>query len=274
MSDQIKTVTLPGDAGEIAVHCSGDPTGPAIVMTHSILASSAMWAIQAEMLASQGWRVLRIDARGHGASLAYRPAATMNDLVADTLAVLDALALDKVHYVGLSLGGMSGFGLAIQHPGRLHSLCLCDARADAPAEVAAPWNERVAIAQRDGCVALADSTLERWFGRAFLERSPDVALRLRDIIASTSTSGFTGCARAIQTLDYIDDVGRIDLATTLIVGELDGVLPKVMAELAAQMPHATLEVIASAGHLPNVDQPEAFNRALLSHFERVGARPE
>ncbi|WP_179403889.1 alpha/beta fold hydrolase [Burkholderia guangdongensis] len=270
--DTVTNVTLANDAGQICVHRSGDAAAPAIVMAHSILSSSAMWAVQAEWLVARGWQVLRLDARGHGASLARRPPNTMSDLVSDTVAVLDALGLEKVHYIGLSLGGMSGFGLALHHAERLHSLCLCDARADAPPDVAAPWNDRIEIVEHEGCEALADSTLERWFGREFLERSPVVAASLREIAASTSTAGFIGCARAIQGLDYLHDVDRIEIETTLIVGENDGVLPAEMAKLASRMPRATLEVIAGARHLPNIDQPGAFNRALLGHFERIHAK--
>ncbi|MFM0337319.1 alpha/beta fold hydrolase [Paraburkholderia fungorum] len=263
-------VPLANAAGEICVYRSGHAGAPAIVMTHSILSSSAMWATQARLLAARGWQVLCIDARGHGASFARRSPDTMSDIVSDTVTVLDALGLEKVHYVGLSLGGMAGFGLALHHPERLQSLCLCDARADAPPDVAAPWTDRIAIAEREGCEALADSTLERWFGREFLERSPSIAASFREIAASTSTAGFTGCARAIQALDYLAEVNRIEIETTLIVGEKDGVLPEEMAKIAALMPRARLEVIGGARHLPNIDQPDAFNQVLLRHFERIG----
>jgi 3-oxoadipate enol-lactonase len=258
---------IPGPGGDIAVYVQGDAAAPVVFMTHSILSASMMWEAQATLLASEGWRVVRADTRGHGASHAPKAPYTMQDLGDDTIAVLDALKIDRVHYVGLSLGGMSGLGLGIHHADRLLSLCICDARADAPPAVAAPWDERIAIAAAQGCGALAAATVERWFGKAFLEANPAVARRFIATATANPAEGFTGCARAIQGLNYLADVGRITTPTTLVVGGNDGVLPQVMRELQALIPNAMLAEIPNAGHLPNVDQPEAFNIALLRHLK-------
>ena len=259
--------TIPGPGGDIAVYVQGEAAAPVVFMTHSILSASMMWEAQAVLLASEGWRVVRADMRGHGASHAPKAPYTMQDLGDDTIAVLDALQVDRAHYVGLSLGGMSGLGLGIHHADRLLSLCICDARADAPPAVAAPWDERITIAAAQGCGALATATVERWFGKAFLEAHPQVAQRFVATATANSAEGFTGCARAIQGLNYLADVGRITAPTTLVVGGNDGVLPQVMRELQALIPNSVLAEIPNAGHLPNIDQPEAFNTALLRHLK-------
>lgn len=263
---------VPGPGGDVAIYVQGDTAAPVVFMTHSILSASMMWEAQAELLAANGWRVIRADTRGHGASQASAAPYAMNDLVADTVAVLDALQIARVHYVGLSLGGMSGFGLGMHHADRLLSLCVCDARADAPAAFAAPWDDRIAIAAQHGCAALAESTTERWFGQAFLQAHPSIAHGFRGTAAATSLEGFVGCARAIQKLDYLPDLGRITTPTTLIVGANDGPLPQAMRDIQAMIAGATLEVIPGAGHLPNIDQPDAFNAALLRHLDRVAVR--
>jgi 3-oxoadipate enol-lactonase len=273
MSAAVEVRRVPGAAGELSLMLQGNEAARVVFMTHSILSASVMWEAQAELLAARGWRVIRADTRGHGASAAPNGPYAMSDLVADTIAVLDALKIDRVHYVGLSLGGMSGFGLGIHHADRLLSLCLCDARADAPPAFAAPWDERIAIAQQHGCSALAESTTERWFGKAFLDDHPEIAQRFRATAAATSTAGFTGCARAIQKLSYLPDLGRITAPTSLIVGANDGPLPQAMREIQSAISGSQLEIIPNAGHLPNVDQPEAFNAALLRHFDRIGATP-
>jgi 3-oxoadipate enol-lactonase len=264
-----------GHHGDLSVRLQGDPKDPAIVMTHSILSSGLMWDEQAALLAAQGWYVLRIDTTGHGDSLApTSEAVTMDGLAADTIAVLDALGIARAHYVGLSLGGMSGFGLGIQHGERLLSLVLCAARADAPPAVSAPWDERISLAEEhDTCAPLAGPTIERWFGKEFVAANPETSGRLLAIAAATSVKGFVGCARAIQGLDYLADVARIAARTTLIVGSNDGVLPDAMRSLQQHIPGAALETIPHAGHLPNVDQPTAFNAALLRHFEQVRNQP-
>ena len=267
--NESKSMKVRGAAGDIALQVTGLKGAPAVLMSHSILSSSAMWREQAELLAQRGLRVVCADTRGHGASAAPPAPYTMDDLVADAVAVLDALDIERVHLVGLSLGGMMGFGLGILQPRRVASLVLCDARADAPPAFAAPWDERIATALREGCTALAASTTERWFGKPFLESHPDIARRFREGVAATSAEGFIGCARAIQRLDYLPRVADIAAPTTLVVGANDGPLPQAMADLQRLIRGSELEVIAGAGHLPNIDQPAAFNAALLRHFERV-----
>ncbi|MEJ8852268.1 alpha/beta hydrolase [Variovorax rhizosphaerae] len=264
-----------GHHGELSVRVQGNPGDPAIVMTHSILSSGAMWDEQATLLAAHGWHVVRIDTTGHGDSPApTAEAVSMDGLAADTIAVLDALGIARAHYVGLSLGGMSGFGLGIHHAERLLSLVLCDARADAPPAVAAPWDERIALALQQGtCAPLAGPTIERWFGKAFVTANPKISERLQVIAAATSVEGFVGCARAIQGLDYLAEVARIATPTTLIVGSNDGVLPEAMRSLQKRITGSALETIPHAGHLPNIDQPAAFNAALLRHFEQVHPQP-
>ena len=264
-----KSMKVKGAAGEIALQVSGAKGAPAVLLSHSILSSSAMWREQAALLARRGLRVVCADTRGHGQSSAPPAPYTMDDLAADAVAVLDALDIERVHLVGLSLGGMMGFGLGIRHPQRVASLVLCDCRADAPPPVAAPWDERMQSALREGCASLAAATIERWFGKAFLEAHPEVAQRFREGVAATSVEGFVGCARAIQRLDYLPRVAQIQAPTTLIVGANDGPLPQAMADLQKLIPGSVLEAIAGAGHLPNIDQPAAFDAALLRHFERV-----
>ena len=266
MSQLTEQRRIAGPAGDIAVYLQGDPSAPAVLMTHSILSSSMMWAAQAELLAASGWWVIRADTRGHGASMAGPAPYVMADLVADSIAVLDGLQIAHAHHVGLSLGGMSGFGLGIKHADRLLSLLLCDCRADMPADVAASWNERIAMARAKGCGALAVSTTERWFGKPFLDTHPENAKAFQETVGGTQIEGFAGCAQALQQLDYLPLVGRIGTPTTLVVGGNDGVLPQVMRSLLGFLPRARLELIENAGHLPNIDQPIAFNAAMMRHF--------
>jgi 3-oxoadipate enol-lactonase len=275
MTATIQTLRVPGPAGALAVTVQGPANGTPVLMAHSILSASMMWDEQAALLAARGYRVVRADTRGHGASAAPNAlnapvaAYAMADLVADSVAVLDALAIQQAHYIGLSLGGMSGFGLGLDHSHRVLSLLLCDARADMPAAAGAVWPERITTAQAQGCAALAAPTLERWFGRAFLDAQPQLEQRFLATAAGTSVHGFVGCAQAIMGLDYLPRVADIRAPTTLVVGANDGPLPQAMADLQARIAGARLEVIPGAGHLPNIDQAAAFNAAMLRHFERL-----
>jgi 3-oxoadipate enol-lactonase len=257
------------DGGQLAVHLGGDAGAPPVIFNHAILTSSAMWREQFALLVKEGWRVIGVDARGHGASDPLDSPYGFSDLVADNIAVLDALKIARAHFVGLSMGGMTGAGLGIAHPDRLLSLCLCDMRADAPPAFAAPWDERIILVERQGTAALAASTAERWFGKVFLDAHPDIAQWLAQMIGATSVPGFVGGARAIQGLDYLGGVARITTPTTLVVGANDSVLPEAMRDIQGRIRGAVLEVIQNAGHLPNVDQRTAFDTVLLRHLRRV-----
>jgi 3-oxoadipate enol-lactonase len=265
-----RTRIVQGPAGKIALSTYGPPTGTPVLMAHSILTSRRMWQQQAHLLAEEGFLVVCPDTRGHGASEAGQPPYRMDDLGADVLAVLDGLGLARAHFVGLSLGAMTGFGLGIRHAGRLLSLCLVAGRADAPREVVAPWDERIRLARSAGCEALRPACLGRWFSPAFLQHHADAAGRLGELIGQTSAAGLEGCARALQQLDYLPMVPRIRTPTTLVVGTNDQAgLPAAVRQIHRSIPGSMLEEIAGSGHFPNIDQPALFNAALLAHFERV-----
>lgn len=262
---------LPGPAGPLSIRLGGPSVGPAVLFNHSILTSSAIWRHQASLLASQGFRVICLDMRGHGMSPASPGPYAMDDLVADNITVLDALDIDRVHYVGVSQGGMIGFGLGLNYPGRLASLCIIAARADAPTAFAAGWDDRIALARKEGIGALAIPTAERWSGKAYLDEHPDVAENLLACIRQTSLDGFVGCAQAIQGLSYLDQLSRIETPTTLLIGTRDETLLQPMRDLAPLIAGADLQTIEGAGHLPQLDRPAHFERLLLSHLARVDA---
>ena len=266
MNHVMKKSLIPTTWGNIAITEQGDQTAPAVILSHSILASKMMWDEQLAVLATAGWRAIAIDTRGHGESSATTPPYTLDELGLDVITVMDQLGLQKAHFVGLSLGGMIGFGVGIHHATRLASLCICDARADAPTPFCNQWNERMEIAKREGCQALALPTTERWFGKAFLETHPTVAARFQKTISETSLNGYLGCAQAIQQLPYLEQLNKIAVRTTLIVGSNDAPLPETMKDIQGRIPGASLEVIPNAGHLPNIDQASAFNAALLRHL--------
>jgi 3-oxoadipate enol-lactonase len=259
------------ETGNARLHVidEGPVAAPAVLFSHSIMTNAGMWNPQASLLRDT-FRVVRYDSRGHGQSTAGSPDYSMGMLATDVIAILDALDLGKVHFVGLSLGGIVGFDLALNHPRRLLSLAICDARADSPEQFARPWDARIEAAQWQGMQALVEPTMARWFGSDFLQTAQ--ADEVRSMIRDTSLEGFVATARALQSYDYRRLTGCANAPITLIAGERDGVLPSVMQSLATQIEHASFELIASAGHLPNLENPQAFNEALLRHLRSAAMR--
>lgn len=168
--------------------------------------------------------------------------------------------------VGLSLGGMVAAAVALDHPARIRTLTICDARLDAPDDYRALWDRLIGLATGEGMDAVANFMVERWFGRGQRAANPRVA----EIVAAvrrTPRQGFEAAARAIQALNLLERVGSIAAPTLLVVGDEDGVLPDVMIEILGRMRNAKLVVIEGAGHLSNIDRPEAFTAALLDHLQ-------
>jgi 3-oxoadipate enol-lactonase len=256
-------------AGPLSLRLGNAAGTETVLFNHSILTGSAIWHRQAQHLVAAGWRVICLDTRGHGRSAATPAPYTMDDLVADNIAALDALGIAKVHYVGVSQGGMTGFGLGIQHAGRIASLCIVAARADAPPAFAAAWDDRIALVRAKGIDALAGPTAERWFGEDFLSSHPAVAAELLACIRQTSAEGFVGCAQAIQGLNYLDAVSAITSPVSLVIGSRDEALLEPMRQLAKILPQSAYSEIGGAGHLPQIDRPAEFDQVLLGHLRRV-----
>lgn len=241
----------------------GVPAAPCVIFSHSIMTDAGMWRPQVDALKDR-FRVIRYDARGHGGSSTGEGPYSIASLASDVVRIMDALDIEKAHFVGLSLGGIVGYDLGVNHAHRLHSLVICDARADSPQAFARPWDERIETALSEGMEPLVEPTVSRWFGAGFLES--DQATAVRQMIRQTPVAGFVATARALQKYDYLSQVPSISVPTTYLVGENDGVLPEVMQSLSGQTRASRYVVVPAAGHLPNLENPTSFNAALEEHF--------
>jgi 3-oxoadipate enol-lactonase len=133
------------------------------------------------------------------------------------------------------------------------------------------WGERVRIAREQGMEGIVESTLARWFTEPFREARADVLGRIGADIRSTPVEGFAGCCAAIAQIDVLDRLQEIDVPTLVIVGEHDhGTPPEMARSIHENLRGSSLVIIPSAAHLSNVEQPAAFNKALLDFYQRIG----
>ncbi|RJQ62089.1 MAG: 3-oxoadipate enol-lactonase [Desulfobacteraceae bacterium] len=249
---------------EIHYELTGKEELPVVMLSHSLACSMVMWNPQMEVLLPH-FRVLRFDTRGHGGSSAPKGTYTLEQLADDALALLDALRIDRVHFVGLSMGGMIGQSLALNHPDRLKSLTLCDTAAVIPHQAQPVWEERIEKARNKGMQALAQQTLERWFTQPYLEQSPPHVELIRSQILSTPVDGYIGCSEAIRRLNYLERLSKIALPTLVIVGEEDPGTPVEAAKaIHSRIRDSKLVILVSAAHLSNIEQAQYFNRALIA----------
>lgn len=259
MSERVET-----GGATIAAEVTGKDGGDWIVLSNSLGATRAMWAPQ-RALFEQSHRVLSYDTRGHGDSSTPDGDYSFDDLVGDVVALMNHFGIERADYVGLSLGGMTGLGLALSHPGRLKRLVCCDARADAPEPFARSWDERLAAIREGGVGAIWQGTLDRWLTHETQAAEQGLVAALKADFERTTVDGYAGCAAAIKRLDFLRRLNEITVPTLYVVGALDaGAPPAAMRAMADATPGADYVEIPDAAHIANLDNARAFDAAVTS----------
>ena len=220
-----------------------------------------MWDDQIDVL-TENFQVLRYDTRGHVGTDTPAGPYSIDLFVEDVTGLLDGLGIEKVHFIGISMGGFIGQLLAAKYPERVLSLALCDTTCDMAAAFDL-WNERIDIAKADGIDALVDGTLARWFTEPFYGSDPAAISKIADMIRATGVDGFVNCVKAIQDMSQCHILADIKAPTIVIVGEEDVSCPVANAEiLHVGIAGSRLVILKNAAHLPNIEQKSAFNTAL------------
>ena len=234
---------------------TGPENGPVVCITHSLSSDGGSWAEQVPALLQAGFRVLRLDMRGHGGSDPVAGDYTMQALAGDVATVLDALAIPRVHYIGLSIGGMIGQAFAIEHGAKL---------------ISAMWEERMSIVRRANSLEpLADGTVERWFTDAFKSSKPGRWKQIRETVAATTPAGYLGCSAAIMNFDFAAQLPSLRIPVTVVCGAEDpGTPASENRRLAGLVPGGRYEEIPGMRHFPNVEAPDAFNRIMIGWLEQ------
>lgn len=243
------------------VEVEGDPTRPAVLLAHSLGVDLSMWDPQLPAL-TKHFRVIRYDARGHGGTDLGTAPVSIARLGRDALAILDALELETVHFLGLSMGGAVGLWLLANAPERIERAVL----ANTAPKLGTPdlWNARITAVLADGMAETAQSTIERWFTPAFAGAHPDIVGPIRAQIARNEPANYAACCAALRDMDLRASLPNIPHDVLVISGREDPVVTAAQAaEFAARLPggrHATLE----ARHLSNVEAAAAFDTAVTT----------
>ncbi|HTV29794.1 MAG TPA: alpha/beta fold hydrolase, partial [Xanthobacteraceae bacterium] len=198
----------------------GPDDAPWIVFSNSLATTTAMWDEQAAAL-KNSYRVLRYDQRGHGSTDAPAGRYAFDTLLADAVALLDALSVKKAHFAGLSMGGATALGLAERHPDRFESIIVCDSPCQSTPQSTQQWEERIAIAQKQGIAALVEPTVSRWFPPEIFAKNPPHIDKVRAMIRATPVNGFIGCAAALADHNYTTAIAAVKCPALFLVGEKD-----------------------------------------------------
>jgi len=242
----------------LRVALQGTAQGQPVVLSHALGLDLHMWDDTAAELA-RDHPVLRYDHRGHGGSGSGQGACTMQDLVDDAARLIREWGRGPVAFVGLSMGGMVGQGLAIRHPDCVRRLFLANTTAVYPQQAQEAWAARVQAVQAGGMPAVVDMVVQRYLHAGVREASPEVAQRLRQTLLRQDAQAYAQACRAVASVDWLDQLGRITCPTHVLAGALDaGATPAMAQELAQRIPGATLTVLPQASHLSVAECPEAF----------------
>ena len=245
----------------------GPDTGDVIMFSNSLATNLYMWDDQVSPLCEAGYRVLRYDTRGHGQSSAPPGPYSIDMLALDALSLLNELGLDKVHFCGISLGGMTGQVLGTKHGERFRSLILCDTSTYMPPPE--QWNERIALIRRSGTGPVANTAIDRWFTQSGQERLKTQVEKCRHMILDTLPEGYCGCCTAIRDLDLREAIRTISAPTLVVVGKEDPATTVDDARfIHERITASSLVVIPDAAHLSNIEQAGPFNAALLDFLGR------
>ena len=256
---------------QVAISVQGD--GPPVVLSHALGLDQRMWDGLAATLAPHH-AVLRYDHRGHGGSAVPPGPYTMDELVDDAARVVREWGRGPVVWVGLSMGGMVGQGLAIRHPTLVRGLVIANSSARYPDAAKSMWAERIAKVERGGLAAIADMVIERYFSPAFRAEHADAVAAYRAQLLRTDPAGYAATCPAVRDVDWLDRLAEVHCPTLVIAGRQDIGAPVAMSEAITQrIGGAELVVIEAASHLSVVEQPAAFEAALDRFLTRVDGRP-
>lgn len=255
----MKTVTSGGAV--LHVQVDGPEAGPVVMFANSLGTDLRVWDPLLPHL-PQGLRIVRFDKRGHGLSDCPPAPYDMNTLVEDAEVVADALGVSQIAFVGLSIGGLIGQGLAARRPDLIKALVLMDTAA----KIGTPemWQTRIDGVRADGLGGMADAILDRWFAPEM--RNDAAALApWRNMLSRTPVEGYVGCCAAIAGADFTASTADLAIPVMAMAGSEDGSTPPDLVRATADLCGAAFQVIDAAGHLPCVEKP-AETAALITAF--------
>ncbi|MCW3478430.1 3-oxoadipate enol-lactonase [Neisseriaceae bacterium JH1-16] len=253
-------ITTP-DGIRLHYQIDGPAGAPVLVLSNSLGTTLDMWAPQLAAF-GQHYRVLRYDTRGHGGSDAPAGPYRFEQLGRDVLALLDALDIERAHFCGISMGGLTGLWLGVNAGHRLDKLVVCNSAAKIGN--AEGWHERAALVRKEGMAGVAAGAAGRWFTPAFAASSLLQVLTLVEGLATSPAEGYAACCDALADSDLREAIFGIVRPTLLVAGSADPVTTVDDARFIAERIAGSRVVELPASHLSNVEAVGGFNEAVLA----------
>jgi 3-oxoadipate enol-lactonase len=251
---------IDADGCLLNVSVEGRESGPTIMLSNSLGTTLQMWEPQMAAL-TKLFRVIRYDRRGHGKSGAPAGPYSMERFGKDVLAILDDLNIERVHWCGVSMGGMVGQWLGANAPQRVGKLILANTACYYPDPT--NWLNRIKAVNEGGLAAIADGVIAAWLTADFREREPQITARLKQMLLETPAQGYVACCEALSRLDQRELLPRIAAPTLVIAGRHDMATPVEAGEfIRSRIPGASMTLL-DAAHISNVEQSHNFTEAVV-----------
>ena len=248
--------------------------GLPVIFLHAFPLNKGMWSGElTALLAEERYRLVALDWRGFGESEISAEISTMDMFADDVAGLMDTLGMQDAVLCGLSMGGYATFAFLRKYPERVKGLILADTRPQADTAAAQANRENMAhVAETQGTDAIADLQIPRLLSEYTRQHHAEVEARVRQMINAATTQGIAAASRGMaQRADSTALLANIACPTLVIVGEQDALTPPTVAhDYAAQIPGAQFATIAQAGHLSNLEQPEAFLQAVSQFLRTIG----
>ena len=253
------------------LHVTVQGEGPPVVMSHALGLDIHMWDELAARLAKT-MTVLRYEHRGHGESAVPAGPYAMDDLVDDAARVIREWGRGPVAWIGLSMGGMVGQGLAIHHPDLLRGVVLANTTARYPEAAAATWAARITAVEKGGMAAVVDAVVERYLGADFRAEHPAQAAALRARLLRCDAAGYVACCRAVASVDWLDGLAHTRIPALVIAGGRDvGATPEMARAITERIAGADLAVFDEASHLSVAEMPDRFHDSVAAFLKGLPA---
>ena len=237
---------------------------PVLVFSNSLGSDLTMWDPQVEYFRND-FQIIRYDKRGHGNSSPFEGPYSFDMLENDVIKILDELKINKAHFIGLSMGGMTSIGLALKYPERFDKMVCCAARADMPPPAIEAWDQRIAVVKEKGSDGFVQGSLERWFSESFMKETSNenIIKKASEMIRKTSVNGYVGSCEAIKKLNYLREIGKVKNDFLFVSGEKDVGAPALaMEEMHHLTPNSKYICITDVAHVFNLEKPNEVNKIL------------
>lgn len=249
-------------SGEISIHYDQQGSGSDLVLLHGLGNSMSVWDAHVEALAAHH-RVLRLDLRGFGAS-DKPPGPYSTDMFAcDLRNVLDGLAIERAHVLGISMGGVIAQRFALDFGQRLRSLILVSTSSEVGEKSVAAWQRLADRIERRGFdPATADAT--RAFAPEFAATHPEVVAEFGRLNSDNDPVAYAAAARAVADYRWTAELAGVDVPTLILQGLEDRMTPPGgSVKMSRVLPRCRLLMIPGVGHNLPIEKPEVFVQAVL-----------